>query len=398
MKLRGSRNLEFLLQKFDFQKSRLQIKQGFVHEGGSGSGKTYDIIHFLLYYCDTYYGRDKDILIFRDTLSDLKKTVYKDFKKILIMYDLYEPWNDILSHPIHYKLFGNTIYFSGLDVMSAHGERHDLIWGNEAVATRSSQGIDRDAFKQLNQRCSECFILDYNPSCTDHWIYDDIIPRDDTAFIKTTQVDNPFLPRGQREEILRYEPTLYNIEHGTADDYLWNCYGLGLRSAPEGLIFQHVNWIKTFPHAIEKIYWGSDIGQTNSPSTVVKVGVDGGNLFLEMKAHAPTESPNDYIPMLKHCTPAEAIIWADSAEPGYIADARRAGLKVYGVHKFPGSIRYGNALLKKYKMHIVDCPEFRKEQSNYKYREVNGVRLDEPIDAFNHLWDAARYAALSHLR
>jgi len=396
--IQGSSNLKFLLNNFDYKKSELQIKQGFVLEGGSGSGKTWDIINFVLQYCQVNYYKGKDILIFRDTLADLKKSVYKDFKKILMMYDLFQEDNDSLSPPIHYELFGNIIYFSGLDVMSAHGERHDIIWGNEAMAARESQGIPRDAFKQLNQRCSEAFILDYNPSSTDHWIYDDIIPRADTKFFHSTQLNNPFLPRGQREEILRYEPTLYNINHGTADDYLWNCYGLGLRSAPEGLIFQHVTWINKFPQDIELIYWGSDIGQTNSPSTVVKLGINGQNLYLEMRAHAPTISPTDYITMLKGATPAGANIWADSSEPGYISDARRAGLKVFGVRKFAGSIRYGNALLKKYKIHIVDCPEWRKEQSNYKYRQVNGIKLDEPIDGFNHLWDAARYAALSNLR
>jgi phage terminase large subunit len=68
------------------------------------------------------------------------------------------------------------------------------------------------------------------------------------------------------------------------------------------------------------------------------------------------------------------------------------------VNKFAGSITYGISLLKKFKIHIVDCPEWRKEQANYKFREINGIKLDEPIDDFNHLWDAARYAALSNLR
>src|SRR6185436_4981937 len=45
------------------------------------------------------------------------------------------------------------------------------------------------------------------------------------AFFKSTQLDNRFRPRGQREETLSYEPTRYNIEHEAADDYLWNCYG-----------------------------------------------------------------------------------------------------------------------------------------------------------------------------
>ena len=54
--------------------------------------------------------------------------------------------------------------------------------------------------------------------------------------------------------------------------------------------------------------------------------------------------------------------------------------------------------MKKYKIHLVDSPEFRKEQGNYKYRTINGIKLDTPVDDFNHLWDASRYAVMSNLR
>jgi hypothetical protein len=114
------------------------------------------------------------------------------------------------------------------------------------------------------------------------------------------------------------------------------------------LIFQHVTWTNQFPDNIEKIYYRSDIGKTTNPSTVVKVGVNGSNLYLEKKAYQPTPSPNEYIPLIRNAIPKDAFVWADCAEPGYISDCRRAGLKVLGVHKFQGSIEYGISLLKKY--------------------------------------------------
>jgi len=59
--------------------------------------------------------------------------------------------------------------------------------------------------------------------------------------------------------------------------------------------------------------------------------------------------------------------------------------------------------LKKYKIHLVDSGDkketdlaVRKEQSNYKFKEINGIQLDEPIDDFNHFWDSLRMAALSN--
>jgi phage terminase large subunit len=94
-------------------------------------------------------------------------------------------------------------------------------------------------------------------------------------------------------------------------------------------------------------------------------------------------------------------VHADCAEPGFISAARSAGYRVMAVRKFPGSINYGIAVLKNYRLHIVKnrfYHEVLKEQSNYKYKQVNGISLDEPIDDFNHFWDAVRYAAMSNLR
>lgn len=388
MKLKGGKNLDNLLSNFDFKS---QEKQGFLFEGGSGSGKTYDIINFLIYYCFVNKNKGKDILIFRQTLADLKKTVYKDFIKILNNQGLYIDANHSMSAPINYRLYGNVIFFSGLDTMGAHGERHDIIWGNEGME------LDRDAFKQLNQRCSEAFILDYNPSSTDHWIYTDLEKRPDTKLFTSTQLDNPFLPKGQRDEILAYEPTPENIEKGTADDYLWNVYGLGLRSAPEGLIFQHVEWIDKFPTDLERVYWGLDFGYTNSPSALSRVGFQGKNLYAECVFYSPTESPTELIPVLQEHV-GKNFVWADPSGRGMIAILRREGFQVIATNTFPGSIKTGISIMKSYKIHLVRSEVTRREQANYKYRTVNGKPTDEPIDDFNHFWDSIRMPVISNLR
>lgn len=292
-----------------------------------------------------------------------------------------------------FNLYGSTIHLLGADNASKfHGAGCDYFYVNEWL------DVPQEVVDQAEMRCRKFFWGDYNPKFTDHYVYDKFCTRKDLAFLKTTFLDNPFISPAEKRKILSYEPTQFNIDQGTADDYLWNVYGLGLRSAPEGLIFQHVTWVNEFPGNIEKIYYGSDIGKTNSPSTVVKVGLSGDKLFLEKKAYGPTPSPNEYIPMIRNSTPSGSVVWADCAEPGYIADCRRAGLKVLGVRKFPGSIEYGISLLKKFKLHIVDSPEWKKEQTGYRYRQINGIKLDQPVDEQNHLWDAARYAVMSNLR
>lgn len=377
-------NLTFL------HKSWKEGKRGVILEGSSRSAKTWSSLDFIVYLCSNA-EHSATINIIKETYNSFKTTLYDDFNRRLPDYGIRSPFAD-KQEVRQFKLFGNKINLLGADDASKfHGASCDYFYVNESLE------VSKDIFDQSEMRCRKFWWMDYNPKFTDHWIYDKIQPRDDVAFLKTTFRDNPFISAPERHKIEGYEPTEDNIRQGTADDYMWNVYGLGLRSAPEGLIFQHVTWIDKFPTNIEKIYYGSDIGKTNSPSTVVKLGVDGDKLYIEKKAYAPTPSPNEYIPMIRTAAGDNAV-WADSAEPGYISDARRAGLKVYAVNKFQGSINYGISLLKKYKLHIVDCPEWRKEQSNYKWRQVNGIRLDEPIDDHNHLFDALRYAALSNLR
>ena len=50
--------------------------------------------------------------------------------------------------------------------------------------------------------------------------------------------------------------------------------------------------------------------------------------------------------------------------------------------------------LKEYHLHIVISPEFKKEQQSYRWRTVNGIQINEPIDKFDHLWTSVFYGLI----
>lgn len=431
MRLKVAVNFEFLLDNFSFEKSEAQDKQGFVHEGGSGSAKSYDIIQFLMYYCQMNEGKNKDILVFRQTYADLKKTILKDFVKILKMYELYDVKNHKKSHPQSYELFGNIWYFTGLDGVGSHGERHDIIWGNEGME------LNFDDFRQLNQRCNEAFFIDYNPSFTDHWIFDNIISRKDTKFFRSTQLDNPFLPKGQRQEILAYEPwesgsyyieddtLMYNgtpitdtnqppsnrlnIDSGTADEFMWKVYGLGLRGAMRGQIYKHVAYIDEFPRHLAFTY-GLDFGFTTDPTALVKYAKEGRNVYLELLLYAPTETSEELHQALVALGISEYVpITADSADR-YVSERKGVvqmvrelfdrGWEISKVSKTKG-VTYWILDMKGYKIHIVMndlVHHFKKEQQNYRWKEINGIQINQPIDGHDHAFSSGRYAHMSHDR
>jgi len=368
------------------------------NEGGSRSSKTWDFFHFLVFYCDQFRNSGQEIYCHRDTLTNCRDYTLKDFVNCLTEIGVFDhrKLTGVAQKP-YYNLFGNHVYFRGLDGENMEAYPSDIAFFNELLEVDSESKI-----AGIKMRCRKLIVADWNPKYTVHWAFK-YEGRPNVYFTRTTFRNNKYCPPAVIKEIMAYEDTEENRKNGTVDKYRWKVYGLGERTAPDGLVFENVTWIDEFPKDIENIYYGSDIGKTNSPSTLIKLGRQGDNIYLKMLAHSPTPAPTNYIDLLREAlkadgSPEDSIIWADSAEPGYISDATQARLSVFAVGKFQGSIEYGIALLKKFKIHIVYCPEWYEEQSNYTYLKVHGIQTDEPIDAFNHLWDSSRYAALSNLR
>jgi len=402
-------NYDFLDKEFDWKKSEAQEKQIFLHEGGGGSAKTWDILQFIITYCDNFFNWNKDILIGRDQYSDVKKTVLKDFIKILKRNGIYDINNHTRSDPQSYTLYGNNIFFSGLNGIGSHGERHDVVYVNEILET------EWDDVKQLNQRCNELFIGDYNPTFTEHWVFDKLETRSDCKFFHSTQLDNPFLPKGQRDEILAYEPTHpedrhlpekkrrphpTNIENGTADDYMWKVYGLGLRSAMEGRIFKYITYIDRFPDIA--FDYGMDFGFTVDPLVIVKCAEDEYNIWLEPLCYEPIETPeaiHEYSKVsdinIKLSTTADSSdkYSNDKGTVEMVRGLQNLGWNIHKVSKTQNVI-FWLLSMKKKKIHIIKNEfyiQVKKEVENYKLRTINGKPVNQPIDKFNHFWDASRY-------
>jgi phage terminase large subunit len=420
-------------------------RSGCVLEGGSRSGKTWSSIDFLIWLCSKV-ETDATINIVKETYNSFKTTLYDDFNRRLPAYGISSPFAEKKEVGTFF-LWGNKITLLGADSDTVlHGVGSDYVYFNESL------DISKNAFDQMEQRCRKFWWMDYNPKATDHWVFNRVTNRSDVGFLKTTLFDNPYISRMEKNKIMSYLPVVHtrvsrhiyetesktnrnykeveavlkarnydtrlnkigyddfsllelerakrNEDEGTADDYMWLVYGEGLRTAPEGLVFKKVVWVKEFPSkGIEKIFYGCDIGFSVDPTAFVKVGVDGRDMYIQKLYYEPTPSPAEYVPMIAEFLPKGSTCFADGAGDGMelIGAARMARHKVLAVEKFPGSINYGISVLKNYKIHLVDCPEWRKEQGNYKYREVNGIRIEDPVDQFNHLWDASRYAAMSNL-
>jgi phage terminase large subunit len=396
-----NKNLKYIYsawrnQQYSPEGNLLFGKRGVVLEGSSRSGKTWSIIDFIILIC-TRYETNCTINIIRETYNEFKTTLYDDFGRRLDMFGLYNPFSykqDIAS----FKIFGNKINFIGADKPSKfHGAQCDYFWINEALP------VSKAIFDQQEMRCSKFWIMDYNPSVTEHWIFNSTIPRPDVGWCQTTFLDNPWCPIAERNKILSYDPSNpKNIEAGTADDFMWKVYGLGLRGAAQGLIFKNVTWIDKFPDGI-RFEYGVDFGWTNDPFALVKVGISSHGLFAELKCYEPIDNTSSMTDVMKGMgVKWYDIITADDADKfndvEAIKELRLLGWKkIQKVHKGKG-INWRIGLMKQSKIHIVRNINAKREQENYKWREINGILTNEPIDKFNHFWDAFGYGFLGMLK
>ena len=356
-------------------------KKIIINQGGTRSGKTYNILLFIIfYYC--LRNTKKIITICRKTFPALRATVLRDFISILRKYDLYkEEYHNKSSS--EYSLFGNLIEFISLDQpVKVRGRKRNLLFINEA------NELHYEDWQQLLFRTSEKIILDYNPSEEYHWIYDNIIPRDDASFLKTNYLDNPFLEKTLVDEIERLQYT---------DEQYWQIYGLGEKGISKAVIFNYVEY-NTIPSDAEFVALGMDFGFTNDPTALVKIYKKELNLYIEELLYRTMMTTNDIHNFLKNNI-IDQTIYADSAEPRIIEELRRMGWSIRPSLKGKDSINAGIDLLKRYKLHIhKDSTNAIQEFRNYKWKEDRSGKLtNTPEDKNNHITDAVRYATYSIL-
>ena len=146
-----------------------------------------------------------------------------------------------------------------------------------------------------------------------------------------------------------------------------------------------------------------DFGFTNDPTSFDKCGIMNGNhLFIDEIIYETGLTASDICIELKtnNIPKKSHKIIADSAAPESIETISRAGYNIHGAKKGKDSVKHGLGILKNHKIFVTARSSgIIKEQKKYKYKQdKNGDWLNEPIDAWNHGWDAVRYYGSDFLK
>ena len=178
------------------------------------------------------------------------------------------------------------------------------------------------------------------------------------------------------------------------------------RPSTEAMVFAHWMEVDEFP-SCDMQFYGMDFGYSNDPTTLIRLGVSGKDLYLDELIYETGLTNPDILERahLAKVKLQEEVI-ADNAEPKSIEEIRRgttlengkrlAGLNIKACLKGPGSINAGIQKLNEYRVHYTKRSlNIRREVRNYQWIMAGGVATNTPIDAYNHALDAVRSAVFT---
>lgn len=304
---------------------------------------------------------------------------------------------------ITYKPTGQKILFRGLDdplkVTSITVEVGSLcrLWIEEAYEITSEDAFDRldESIRgQLPKGMYHQVVLTFNPWSDRHWLkkrfFDE--PSKNVLAMTTNYMYNEFLS----------EADLVLFEEMKKNPRRYRTAGLGEWGIVEGLVYE--NWEERVfdVHEISirpsvRSAFGMDFGYVNDPSTLFCGLVDtvAREIYVFDEMYEKGMSNEDIKERVSEMGYSKERIKADSAEPKSIAYLRKAGLtRIRAAKKGPDSIRAGISIIQDYKIIIHPrCVNFITEISNYTWdKDKFDNAINKPIDDFNHLMDAMRYA------
>lgn len=356
--------------------------------GGTRSGKTFAALQ-LVYKLALADQKPSITSVVSETFPHLKRGAIRDFQDVLG--DLWddECWSK--GDSIYTLPNGSIIeFFSADSPAKVHGPARDRLFLNEV------QNIPWEIARQLFVRTKGLKLLDYNPT-HEGWVQQKIEPLKECVTIHSTYKDNPYLTKEQ----------VNVIEANKDDANWWRVYGEGLVGSLEGLIYPNFELINEMPSGEFREIWGMDFGFAADPTAIVRLLVDTGKkeVYIDEKCYSPGMFNSDIADLLnREAVPRFVNVWADAAEPKAIAEiGQYTGLRINACDKSAPTksdrLKFQLQWMQGWKMKVTKSSlNWIREARNYTWsKDRDGNLLDHPINGFDHLLDATRYALYSEL-
>lgn len=373
---------------------------------------------------------DANLLVVRKTGRTLKDSCYTELKWAVKRLGVENQWNFTLS-PLEatYKPTGQKIYFRGLDdplkVTSITVDVGCLCWmwleeAYEVLSESDFDTLDESIRGEVPDGLFKQITITFNPWNEHHWLkhrfFDVEVGKDadgkpiykeratpisddgDTLAITTNYLCNEWLDEADKRVFKRMQ---------TNNPRRYAVAGLGNWGIVDGLVYE--NW-REEAFTLEEIKakysidsaFGLDFGYTNDPTALFCGFIDVKNkkIFVFDELYETGLSNEKIYQKITEMGYGKERITADSAEPKSIDQLKGYGLRISGAEKGKDSINNGIQFIQDFEIIIHPrCVNFLTEISNYTWdKDKFGNKLNRPIDDFNHLMDAMRYALEKHIK
>ncbi len=347
-----------------------------IHKGGTGSGKTYNIMLYLFYVAMS--KENQVITVVSESRPHLDIGVIRILEAVCKGVGLWDKENWNISTARWTAPNGSIIEFFSADrIDKALGARRDWLFGNEI------NSLKVDVWDELARR-SENVIGDFNPT-SQFWLEDWLNNYDDTLIITSNYLDNGFLSETERKRIEKRARKDKNFKRIHVD-----CeYGIF-----EGLVFD--TWQQTSEMPGGDYKFGLDFGFANDPTALVCVFETENEIYVDELLYRTGMLNRDIIKMMEQLGIRKGydVVVADCAEPKSIQEIHDAGFNILPSVKGADSIRSGIDYIKGKQLFVTKrSVNLIKELRNYSWvLDKDGRPTNKPIDSFNHAIDALRYA------
>ena len=349
-----------------------------------------------------------NVLVVRKTERTLRDSCYSDLKWAIQRLGLDSYFSCTVSPlEITYKPTGQKILFRGMDdplkltSISVPQGYICFCWIEEAYEINKESDfdmLDESIRGELPPGLFKRLTITFNPWSERHWLKRRFFDKEDDSVLAltTNYLCNEWLDESDKalfERMKVNNPRRYQVA------------GLGNWGIVDGLIFE--NWkeeqfnIDNIKTNCESIF-GLDFGYTNDPTALFCGLLDKVNkkIYVFDEIYEKGLSNAAIYQRVNDKGFSKELITADCAEPKSIDELRGLGLRrITAAKKGKDSIMNGIQFIQDYEIIIhPKCVNFLTEISNYTWdKDKFGNAINKPVDDFNHLMDAMRYAIERHI-
>lgn len=352
--------------------------------------------------------KDSNLLVVRKTYNTLKDSCFAELRWAINTLGVSKYW-ECKTSPLEivYLPTNQKIYFRGLDdpfkITSITTQKGVLcwLWIEEAYEIDNEEDFDilqesirgkvpKGLFKQIT--------LTFNPWNEKHWIKKRFFDCNDNDIlaITTNYMINEWLDNADKkmfEDMKKNNPRRYQVA------------GLGEWGVTNGLVYENffemdfdVEEIKKRKNIVS--IFGLDFGYTNDPTALFcgLVDIDIKEIYVFDELYKKALTNFKIYQEVFNMGYIKEVIVADSAEPKSIEELRELGInKIRAAKKGKDSLNNGIQYIQDFKIIIhPKCKNFLNEICNYTWsKDEMGKSINRPIDKYNHLLDAMRYAIQS---